>query len=1104
MQYDRVQALVEQFQEDKYVLRAYGKIYALNRCKAYRSVRVEDVERRRRASGRGEERPANRSGEEHPANRSGEEHPAKGGGEQDANRSGEPPANESAKHAANRSAKHPASGKCAAPQLEGLTRIVDETLRHYTNETLNQFCENDEELARVYSQIDQCSSLCQEVDLVLTNHKNEITCISRDINEIQTLTETMNQKLHNRKVTLELLNTYIRIILVTPQLICAICKGNINEQFIENVKVLTKKLENCKHCSFDAYPSIRSSHVELLKLKNKAIDRIHRFFLNSINDIQCKRSNVHFVQQHLGRFHELNGFLYNNCKEIYTHLVKEYVAIMNRTYYNLFRSYLQDLEKKKVVFNGEMTVGGWAGAHEDCAGGCSDPHSGSSSWQVNWQANRANLANRANWQTNRSNWQANRANLASPPGEAGDSLVPGIHANLSLLSAKNKMMNMLGFGSRGGAASQDRKESLFPLNGRAGVLLDLAYHPGGGTLSREAFSGEAPTGEPPIGEPPASKLPTAEPLTAATPPVIFPADDRPHFFEAIYKSVSKLFLDTGTAEYLFLCNFFRNYESHEFLFLYVYSKTLSLHFDFLHVYLSDTFDVISLFCIYMINMHNGCLAKRRGIAPLYEFIHRVQSLVWNRIDYIVGENVKSLATPLEVGRHTPANPPQQKNHLYHFFHLNSAQAGSPSSECASPEGVFTTSAATHLGSTDQGEPDEEAIIRNASLQYGSSYEGVTHTNRHPQSDGTPPHGHTHPVVKRFADFYCSLVVLTKLSLHFEKQHHVRMCCGVVSPNEKGSPQGKKTPPSTTVGAPPGEELPHKEEDPISADRDSGKRPNSSDPSGGDLQNVKQNVKHTIKEKRRSDKADSQVGLTDGGENPPQGNRAKDAQHNMEGSPQTAQHTKGDQPVEEKYSHLKDLIGRLEESIIDVLAVHKNQFAHTREQLLFLINNYCHVIDVMKRNTIEEEKIERFEALLKKEINAYVEHQLNHYATDLILFVCTHEQMVDKLKKDGQHPSDFTSEIDAKLMESVAVQFTTKWKNLFKNIKQEVTLSFSHTDTSAQILKMLNTQILLYFTRFHQLLKGFFARAQPPPCVQNLPSVDVVLVQIKRDAKGGDS
>ncbi|GAB67824.1 hypothetical protein PCYB_123900 [Plasmodium cynomolgi strain B] len=1079
MQYERVQALVKQFQEDKYVLRAYGKIYALNRCKAYRSVRVEDVERRRQAAGEGS---PGGGGEGSPNDGGEEEHPAKGSGEKPAKGRGEHPAKGSGEHPAKGSGEHPAKGSGEHPaQLDGIIQIVNKTLYHYTNETLSQFSENDAQLAQVYSQIDHCSTLCQEVDTVLTNHKNEITYISSDINEIQTITETMTHKLHNRKLTQELLNTYIKIIIVTPQLICDICNGPINEQFIENVKILTKKMENCEHCLFDSYPSIRSSYVELVKLKNKAIDRIHRFFRNSIYDIECKRSNVHFVQQHLAKFHKLNWFLYNNSKDAYTYLVKEYVAIMNRTYYNLFRSYMQELEKKKVEFTEELTIG-WSSGHVDLASGGSDFRTGRSeplSDPSNWHTNRANSSNTYGEGTNSQN----------------DSLVPGINANLSLLSAKNKMMNILGFGSKGGGGSQERKESLFPLSNRTSVLLDLAYYPGKGSHREEPSTGGAPTGEAPTGG-----APTAEAPTASTLPIIFTTDSRPHFFESIYKSINKLFIDTGTAEYLFLSNFFRNHENHDFLFLYVYAKTLSLHFDFLYYYLSETYDFIALFCIYIINMNNGCLTKRRGIAPLYEFMNRIQNLVWNRIDYIVSENVKSVTvnrvemsrlemSRLEMNRlemsrlemseqrsshnpnpvkHNPVTHSHQKNSLYDLFHLNSAQTGS----------AYLSSASV-----------------NASIGYA-----------------------LHGVVKKFSDFYCSLVVLTKLSLHFEKQHHVRMCCGVASSGEGGTPHKKKATPTTTLDAHPGEELPSRGEElpskgePLPANHDREKRTKSNDTANGSDHSAGdelQNVKPKIKEKSQNDETDNQVGLTDGeGELPrkecKEGKQGddEDTERKLKESQKKDQQMKEDHPIEEKYNHLNDLIGRLEENIIDVLAVHKNQFTNTRDQLLFLINNYCHMIDVMKRNTIDEEKIDRFDELLKKEIHAYVEYQLNHYATDLILFVCKHEQIVDKLKKDGYHPSDFTSEVDVKLMESVAIQFTKKWKNLFKNIKQEVTLSFTHTDTSAQILKMLNTQILLYFTRFHQLLKGFFAHVQPPPYVENLPSVDVVLVQIKKDAKGG--
>lgn len=86
------------------------------------------------------------------------------------------------------------------------------------------------------------------------------------------------------------------------------------------------------------------------------------------------------------------------------------------------------------------------------------------------------------------------------------------------------------------------------------------------------------------------------------------------------------------------------------------------------------------------------------------------------------------------------------------------------------------------------------------------------------------------------------------------------------------------------------------------------------------------------------------------------------------------------------------------------------------------------------------------------------------------------------------------------MENIAIQFTKNWKLLFKNIRNNIITSFINIDNAFNILKLLNTQILLYFTRFYQLTKKIFSNIQPPLYIQNLPSVDVIMIQIKKDAK----
>ncbi|CAD2099384.1 vacuolar protein sorting-associated protein 52, putative [Plasmodium vinckei] len=961
MDYEEVSRLVKKFEDDPQVLKAYEQIYEQNNCNFFRKIKVEDIEEGEILIKQNDE--------------------------------------------------------VKNDKLKDFEKNTNQNFYVYTEQILKKLVKENEEINKTFDQIEKCNNTYNDVDILLSKYKNNIKTISDDIKNIENLTNSMDDKIQNRKKILELLNVYIKIILITPQLINDITNNEIDDIFINNIHILNKKIENCRHCLYDSYPSINSSYTELEKLKSKAINKIYTFFLSKLNDIINKKNTIYTVQQQLIKFYILNTFLYNNSKNAYTYIIKEYITILNKTYYNLFQAYISNFVDKQIQFDNYTTIGK-----------CSPPH-----FQNITNPSIANEDNSATT-SNVSPYNSVEANKVIDPkivekngvqnpeqSDATGLLVSGLTGigqvgSSSIILAKNKMMDMFGFSSKNKNIS-DKKENIFLLNNRHHVLNDI----------KDAFLKNVNKDE----------LKESDKHNAM--PTISIPNNAVYHFEHIYKLVNKLFIDTGTSEYLFILKFFKNYENIDFLFLEIYSKTISVCFNYFINFINTTFDFISLFLIYIINIYNAYIIRNRQILSLYEFVEKMQNIVWNKLHYIINENYKSIIITTKLDK----NQLQNKKTVYDLLYRGKLNAPpTPTDKNILP---INSTEEKYAQKNEEKQVEDYPNCQNELktkdiIKEANPIELVDKSNAELKNDGihnnkemqdistnkttdmfspsflTHNKPDVHSVTKSFSNFYSSLIILNELAYKYEFRYR-----------EKCS-----------------------------------------------------------KEKQESQGEAQKVEAKD------EANGADDIQNEL---------TK-------KYAHLNNFISNFENVIINVLLNMSNNFQNKNDKLLFLINNYYHIITILKNNKINEEKINPFEKLIEKDISSYIDLQLNKYIKDIIFFVSKHEQIIENSEQEKDDTSDNTtnilSQVDTQLMESTALCFTSEWKQLLKNVEQEILKSFSNRVNSINILKMLNTKILLYFTRYHQLIKKMFENLEMPVYVHNLPSIDIILTQIKKNSKHLDN
>ncbi|CXI98383.1 vacuolar protein sorting-associated protein 52, putative [Plasmodium berghei] len=1014
MEYEELSNLIKKFKGNPQVLKAFENIYVQNNCNFYSKIKIDDIEK------------------------------------------GEILNEKKKETEIVNDFKNSKKEEIENDKLKDYEKITNKNFYMYTEQILKKLVKENDEINKTYDEIEKCNNAYNDIDIILNKYKNNIKDISNGIKNIENLTNNLDDKIQNRKQILELLNVYIKIILITPQLTNDITNNEIDDMFIKNIHILNKKIENCRHCLYDSYPSINASYNELEKLKYKATNKIYNFFLSQLNDILNKKTSIYIIQKNLIKYHILNTFLYNNNKNAYTYIIKKYITILNKTYYNLFKAYISNFIGKQIHFNSDTTIGKCSPLYFQ------DKHNN-------------NLGNANNCSTNYdttiqssfsfvdatqiNNSQNCSKNYAQNDGSGiFTSSIIGIGevGSSSIVFAKNKMMDMFGFSFKNKNIS-DKSENFFLLNNRHNVLDDIK------NVFFKNLNNDKQKG-------------SNEHNSIST---ISISNNTIYYFEHIYKLINKLFIDTGTSEYIFILNFFKNYENIDFLFLEIYSKTISLCFNYFINFINTTFDFISLFIIYIINIYNAYIIKNRHILSLYEFVEKIQNIVWNKIHYIINENYKSIIITINPDNleftKLDQNQIQNKKTVYDLLYRTQVTTSFPINNIENKFVQIYDEKKVRNPKNELGEIKTETNINEHNQvyitpQYNTELKTNNIYNNEEINDITPKKStnlsnpllpthikpDVHSITKSFSDFYSSLIILNKLAYDYEFMFR-KKCSEGKQTNENGPKNGSKN----------------------------GSENGSENGLEKECQNRKPNSEALFNAKGKS-----------------YIKYIEEEIHNE---------------LINKYVHLNNFISNFENMIINVLLNLSNNFQNTNDQLLFLINNYYHIITILKNNKINEDKINPFEKLIEKNISYYIDLQLNKYIKDIIFFVSKHEHIFENIEE--QNINDITSnsinnysnnnvnilsQIDIQLMESTALFFTNKWKELLKTVEQEILKSFSNRVNSINILKTLNTKILLHFTRYQQLIKQIFKNSEMPLSVPNLPSIDIILTQIKKNLKHLDN
>jgi hypothetical protein len=186
--------------------------------------------------------------------------------------------------------------------------------------------------------------------------------------------------------------------------------------------------------------------------------------------------------------------------------------------------------------------------------------------------------------------------------------------------------------------------------------------------------------------------------------------------------------------------------------------------------------------------------------------------------------------------------------------------------------------------------------------------------------------------------------------------------------------------------------------------------------------------------------------------------------------------------------LQDLNELLDEfvALLERLA---EEHVSNKKKIVFMINNLDQIVCIFQERRVAGKELNRVLELLMIQRELFVEEELLHGFSKMIAFV---QQTEAHLNANPR-----STDVNAQVVEALVREFASSWRQNIDAINRNVLSYFSNFRNGMEILKQVLTQLLLYYTRFQDVIRRVFKR-QPAFC-KDLVSTTVILAEIKKYA-----
>ncbi|KAJ2633660.1 Vacuolar protein sorting-associated protein 52 [Coemansia sp. RSA 1290] len=232
--------------------------------------------------------------------------------------------------------------------LQEYSQQIERELEALEDEQLSSYEKHEGALLELDSEIRSCDEVLGHMEKLLASFKTSLGSINNDIQALQSDSQSMSQRLKNRVVAEKQLNKIIQGVVIEPEAVQTICEGDVNEQYLEclmevNKKIAYLRVHSKQHRKLKVFQQVQP---ELDRLRLKASSRVRQFLLDKINDLRSLSTNAHVLQSSVFlKYRFFNHFLIERHPEAAVEVRDTYIHIMRHYYLNHFETYQRGLTK---------------------------------------------------------------------------------------------------------------------------------------------------------------------------------------------------------------------------------------------------------------------------------------------------------------------------------------------------------------------------------------------------------------------------------------------------------------------------------------------------------------------------------------------------------------------------------------------------------------------------------------------------------------------------------------------------------------------------------------------------------------------------------------
>lgn len=189
-----------------------------------------------------------------------------------------------------------------------------------------------------------------------------------------------------------------------------------------------------------------------------------------------------------------------------------------------------------------------------------------------------------------------------------------------------------------------------------------------------------------------------------------------------------------------------------------------------------------------------------------------------------------------------------------------------------------------------------------------------------------------------------------------------------------------------------------------------------------------------------------------------------------------------------------------EEMIMLLTRLADVHATNKKRIIFMINNLDSIITIFKERRVSGKELSRFSELLVQQRELFVEEELLQTFSKMIAFVTQTEASMSRFKvpRGARGVVAPAEVVNPDVVESLVQEFASNWKSGIEQINRNVLSYFSNFRNGMEVLKQVLAQLLLYHTRFQDIIRKVW-RGKLPSFCKDLVSTAVILAEIKRHA-----